>query len=114
MYDESAEISVLVVNECCEKWFPEIKVAHCYRISRLTPRTANDQFNKTTHMYELQMTKVSLLVSCRLLSNTEATIDSSSYKMISDFPDIIRKRNRGSKDSPDRDANDEHRGPPLR
>lgn len=71
IYDESADISIFAVNECCETWFSKIEVGHCYRISRLTPRTASERFNRTGHNCKLQMTKVSLLTSALELRNRE-------------------------------------------
>ena len=60
MYDTSSDISVLAVNELCDKWYPVIEVGQCYRIERLTARLANEQYNRTAHVCELLITKVCL------------------------------------------------------
>lgn len=65
LYDQSSDITVLAANDSCDRWFKEIEPGQCYRISRLTPRLANPQFNKTAHDCELQISKVSALTFAR-------------------------------------------------
>lgn len=75
MYDKTSDISLLAANENCDKWFAAIEVGQCYRISRLTPKPANPEFNRTAHDCELQITKVSVLTFFRECRNGQPTID---------------------------------------
>ena len=58
IYDESSEISVLAINDICETWYQYIEIGSCYRLTRLTAKSANQLYNKTGHACELQMSKV--------------------------------------------------------
>ena len=59
IYDDTSEISVLAVNNICEKWHQFIEIGSCYRITQLTAKSANQQYNRTGHTCESQMSKVS-------------------------------------------------------
>ena len=55
-------VNISAVNELCDKWYAFIETGQAYRLSRLTAKAANPQYNKTRHAAELQITKVSYLI----------------------------------------------------